>query len=113
MSPTTPISGGMLPLTETPVREQGRAATGKRLAGLEQACKDFEALFINQMMQEMRKTVPQDGLINGGQAEQIYTGMLDAELSRSISNQRSMGLSSMLYRQLAGLMSAGESDDPK
>ncbi len=68
---------------------------------LQAACKGFESLFINQMMQQMRKTVPQDGLFNGGRAEKIYTEMLDSEMAQSISNRGGMGLAAMLYRQLA------------
>jgi len=80
---------------------------------LEQACKDFESLFINQMMQQMRKTVPQDGLFNGGRAEKIYTEMLDSEMAKSIANQRGMGLASILYRQLSTLAADEKPEDPK
>ncbi len=70
---------------------------------LEKACKDFESIFIDHMMREMRKTIPQDGLLDGGQAEQLYTGMLDTEMAKSISSQGGMGLASVLYRQLSTL----------
>ena len=68
---------------------------------LDQACRDFESVFINYMLQQMRRTIPQDGLFNGGQAEQIYTSMLDNETAKSISNQRGLGLAALLRHQLS------------
>jgi len=91
------------------VKKQGRGETDK----LEQACKDFESLFVAQMMQQMRKTVPQDGLFNGGRAEKIYTEMLDSEMAKSISNQRGVGLAAMMYRQLSALAAEENSGESK
>lgn len=80
---------------------------------LEQACNDFESLFVNQMLKQMRKTVPQEGLFNGGRAEKIYTEMLDSEMAESISNQRGLGLAAMMYRQMAALASEENSGESK
>lgn len=79
---------------------------------LRSACRDFESIFIQQMMQQMRRTVPQDGLFNGGQAEQMYTSMLDGELSKSFAQQRGLGLSDVLYRQLSALQYGEKDNDP-
>jgi peptidoglycan hydrolase FlgJ len=68
--------------------------------GLEQTCRDFESIFIHHMLQQMRRTVPRNDLFGGGKAEEMMTGMMDAELSKSIAQQRSLGLASILYRQL-------------
>jgi len=65
-----------------------------------QACKDFEAIFVNQLLQEMRKTVPKDGLIPTSQEEEIFTGMFDEEVSKQISQSGRMGLAEMMYEQL-------------
>jgi Rod binding domain-containing protein len=68
---------------------------------LEQACRDFESIFIHFMLQQMRRTVPHNDLFNGGRAEEMMTTMMDGELSKSIAQQRSIGLASILYRQLS------------
>jgi peptidoglycan hydrolase FlgJ len=69
----------------------------KELKRLEAACNDFESLFTYQLMKEMRKTVKKTGLVQGGQAEEIFADMLDQERSRSLS----LGMGSMLFRQLS------------
>jgi Rod binding domain-containing protein len=48
----------------------------------------------------MRRTVPQDGLLGGGQAEKMYTSMMDSEVAKQISRQRGLGLAPMMYQQM-------------
>lgn len=79
---------------------------------LRKACSDFESIFMQQVLQQMRRTVPQDGLLNGGQAEQVYTSMLDGEMAKTFSEGRGLGLSEVLYRQLSTLHQVGEESDP-
>jgi flagellar protein FlgJ len=70
---------------------------------LERACDDFEALFVKYMMQQMRKTIPKDGLFGQSQAENIYTGMLDDEVAKSVSHGRGLGLAKAMYEQMAAM----------
>ena len=72
---------------------------------LEKACDDFEALFVKYMMQQMRKTIPKDGLFGQSQADKIYTGMLDDEVAKSVSRGRGLGLAKAMYEQMAALQS--------
>lgn len=74
-----------------------------RKAKLEQACRDFESLFVHQMMKQMRRTVPQDGLFSGGSAEKMVASMLDGEIAKTVSEQRGIGLAPALIRQLVEL----------
>ncbi|MCJ8501282.1 rod-binding protein [Desulfatitalea alkaliphila] len=73
-------------------------------AQLERTCQDFEALFIQHMMQQMRRTVPEGDLFGGGRAEEMYTAMLDSEMAQSIARHRGMGLAAVLFRQLKDRM---------
>lgn len=75
---------------------------------IEKACRDFESLFIQHMLKQMRQTVPQNGLFSGGSAEQFYTSMLDGEVAKTISNQRGIGLAPALIRQLVDMDHAGK-----
>ena len=64
---------------------------------LKKACKDFESIFMHQMLKEMRKTVNKTGMIHGGQAEEIFSDMLDQERAKSMS----IGIGDMLFLQLS------------
>lgn len=67
---------------------------------LKEACDSFEALFTQQMLKQMRATVPKDGMFGGGSAEQIYTEMLDAELSKEMTATGGMGISRLLFEHM-------------
>ena len=90
-------------LTETGVIGQaaaGRAVRAAEAVDIRKAAADFESVFINQMFQAMRKTVPQVGLFGQDSAGQTFREMLDQEWSKSIAESGGMGLGEMLYRQL-------------
>ncbi|HNX76043.1 MAG TPA: rod-binding protein [Candidatus Rifleibacterium sp.] len=72
-------------------------AKKKELEKLKQACNDFESIFMNQMLKEMRKTVKKTGLVHGGQAEEIFSDMLDEERSKTMQ----IGIGDVLFSQLS------------
>jgi flagellar protein FlgJ len=73
----------------------------------------MEALFLNYMLKEMRATVEKSGLISGGQAEEIFTSLLDVEISKKMAARGGIGLSSLLMQQLGGKGSrSGGGDTP-
>ena len=75
---------------------------------LQAACTEMESLFINYLIQEMRATIDKSGFISGGRAEEIFTSMLDVELSRKISAAGGIGLSAILLEQLSPLTARQE-----
>jgi peptidoglycan hydrolase FlgJ len=85
------------------LRSIQKSSEKQKPEALRKVCQDFESIFISQMMQQMRQTVPKDGLFSGGQAEEIYTSMMDSEMAKTISQERGMGLADVLYRQLSAL----------
>lgn len=68
---------------------------------LKKVSQEFESFLIYYMLKEMRKTVPQNSLLNGGRAEEIFQGMLDEQLSLQMSKAGGIGLAPMLYQQLS------------
>ena len=81
----------------------GNPASGKTKPQLQAVCTEMESLFINYLIQEMRATIDKSGFISGGRAEEIFTSMLDVELSRKASSAGGIGLSSILMEQLGRL----------
>ncbi len=64
------------------------------------ACCKFEAIFLQQMMEAMRKTVPESELSPRSYANSMYDGMMDQAISESGSKQAPLGLAMNMYRQL-------------
>ncbi|MEC8930012.1 MAG: rod-binding protein, partial [Candidatus Latescibacterota bacterium] len=55
---------------------RGQSADEQRQA-LREASRQFEAVFLNQMLKAMRETVGDGGLIEKSQGEEVFQGMLD------------------------------------
>jgi flagellar protein FlgJ len=65
-----------------------------------EAAKAFEAVFLNEIMKSMRKTLPEDGILNGGFANSTFNSMLDQEYAQIASRSGQVGLADMLALQL-------------
>ncbi|HHW60966.1 MAG TPA: hypothetical protein GX404_03575 [Syntrophomonadaceae bacterium] len=68
---------------------------------LMEACLDLESVFINQVFDNMRKTIPEGGLWEKSFAMSTYESMLFEEYSNQISRTSSIGIAELLYKQLA------------
>ena len=62
--------------------------------------KQFEGLFINQMVSAMRKTVVKGGLVPESNAERVYQSMLDNQYVEKMADTEQLGLSQMIYDHL-------------
>lgn len=89
-------------LTSSMNRMKNNSISDAENAKLKEACKDFESLFIKQMLDTMRKTVQKGELLNGGQAEEIFEDMLYDEYASAMADSGDFGISKMMYSELAG-----------
>ncbi len=67
---------------------------------LKDVAQQFEAIFIQQMYAEMRKTVPDDGLIQRSNADEIYAQMQDREAAEITAQRGGIGLADLMMEQL-------------
>ncbi len=80
-----------------------RLATDKELAEAKAAAEGMEALFIDYLMQQMRKTVPKDAdnpFSLNNSATEIYQGMLDSAYAEKAAANNGMGLAKTLVEHL-------------
>lgn len=74
--------------------------SGPENAQLRHVSRQYEALFLNQLIGAMRKTVAKGGLIPEGQGEKVYQSMLDTEYAQRMADSEQMGLSKVIYEHL-------------
>ena len=88
---------------------KGHGTVEEQRTALRQAARQFEAVFINQMISAMRKTVGEGGLIDKSNGQNIFEGMLDEEWSKKLANKSGPNsLSEILYRQLSARLGLDE-----
>ncbi len=71
-----------------------------KLKELRSSCREFEAIYINEMYKSMRKTVPDSGLFEKDMADTLYQEMLDMEMARETAAGDGMGIGKAMYEQL-------------
>ena len=94
-----------LPFSEASVRARlelrgmpdAKSAEGVRL---EQVMRDFESLLVEQMLKEMRNTVPDSPLFGQNRAREIFNELLDGEYARSMENRGGIGLADYMLVRL-------------
>lgn len=84
------------------LKQQAKTAPGDALS---KAAGQFEALFVQQLLKQMRESLPQDGPL-GSDSTKTYTAMYDQQIAQQISN-RGIGLRAMIEKQLALRMQDG------
>lgn len=68
---------------------------------LKAAAEQFESLFIQQLLTQMRKTVPKSDLFGNRNAENLFESMYDEQLSIEMARAGGMGLAAVIYQQMA------------
>jgi flagellar protein FlgJ len=81
------------PTGTNPANSNIASGTAAERAKAEKVAADFESLFIDMMLQSMRKTAIADDQSN---AQSIYTSMLDSEYAKQMSSSNSFGIKGML-----------------
>ena len=68
---------------------------------LKKVCEDFEAIFIKQLLEEMRKTLSNGGLMGKSIRAQIYQDIIDEQIALKMAHAGGIGIGEKLYRALA------------
>jgi flagellar protein FlgJ len=81
-------------------KPQVALAAAKDPAAATKAAKDFEAVFINQILGAMFESIPTDGPFGGGPGEGIFRSMMIDQYSKTIAAQGGFGLADAVKREL-------------
>ncbi len=79
--------------------------------GIRKAARSFESFFLSKMLESMRRTVPKEGLVGRGFADDVYTGFLDQALAEEMSAAGGIGLGETLARQFGAEKAYGVSSE--
>ena len=105
-APVTPFLGTAPALPKTP-------APGAGPADLETIAKDFESIFVFQMLDAMYAGLPTDGAFGGGQGEQMFRSLMNEEIAKSISASGGFGIAQAVHRELLTLQEMHNGNPPR
>ena len=66
------------------------------------ACADFEALLLQQILEAARKNTLKGGLFDDSFATDMFKSMRNEEMAKGIAHSGGIGLGEALYRHLSG-----------
>ena len=89
----------------------GPVGPGEDRARLRQAAQEFEGLFLAQLFREMRASVPNEGLVDAGSGQELFTGMFDDAVAQEAARRSVRGLGEALFRQLAARLDGSGGPD--
>jgi len=78
------------------------ASPGKKPVdkNLMKVCLEMESIFVGKMLKEMRDSVPKQGFLDGGFAEEVFEDMLYDQYAIKLSETSNLGLAKNLYDEL-------------
>jgi peptidoglycan hydrolase FlgJ len=75
----------------------------KDAAAADKAAKEFEAVFIGQMVSAMFEGVKSDGPFGGGYGETVFRSLMIEQYSKTIAEQGGFGLADQVKREILRL----------
>jgi flagellar protein FlgJ len=80
---------------------QSNTLSSGEMDKLKEACNDFEAIFIKQMLDSMKKTINYSDLSKRNMGEEIFDDMLYDEYAKKMSGTAGLGIGNMMFQQLS------------
>jgi flagellar protein FlgJ len=64
--------------------------------------KEMETQFVKMMVDEMKKNIHKTGFIHGGQAEEMFSSMLNEQYAEQMTENSDFGIAQSIYNQITG-----------
>ena len=84
--------------TQTPLAAKPQATP--MAARAEKAAKDYESVFISQMLGAMFSGIKSDGITGGGQGEEMFRSLMVDQFSKSIVQRGGFGIADHMKAEL-------------
>ena len=93
------------PLTLNPALLDKKAAPDINMAKIDETARDFEAMFMTEMLRPMFEGLKVDETFGGGKGEEIFQGMMLDEYGKNMALQGSLGIADLVREQLIEMQS--------
>ena len=86
-----------------PVASITQPKKGASMDEIKKAAKDFEAVFVSEMMKPAFETVEVDKNFGGGQSEEMYKSLLVNEYGKKVAERGGIGLAPHIEKEMLKL----------
>ena len=97
------------PLPLNPALLSGPAANtpvpSKKMEQIEQTAKEFEAMFLSEMLKPIFESVPVNETFGGGKTEEIFGGFLRDEYGKMMAGTSGIGIADLVKEELIEMQS--------
>lgn len=73
-----------------------------------QSAEDFEAMFISQMLSQMKMGVDPDSAFGGGRGEEAFQSVLNDKYGEAVSQMGGIGIADAIYKEILKLQEGTE-----
>tara|TARA_B100001778_G_C18241264_1_gene473559 strand:+ start:216 stop:578 length:363 start_codon:yes stop_codon:yes gene_type:complete len=80
--------------------DPARVLDSSTLKRIDESAKEFEAIFISEMIKPMFEGLETDGMFGGGQGEEIFRNLMFQEFGNNIANNNGVGIADHVKEQL-------------
>ncbi len=91
-------------ITPTAIPAQGqhgiKTLSPEKMAQIDKTAKDFEAVFLSEMLKPMVETVEVSDDFGGGRGEEVFRGMMVQEYGKIMANKGGIGLADHVKAQM-------------
>jgi len=91
------ISGATFLARQGAVAQPAQTADASKAAS---AARDYESVFIAQLLGSMFSGIKTDGMFGGGQGEEMFRSMMIDQYAKGIANQGGFGLAAHMQAEL-------------
>ncbi|NCO02785.1 MAG: flagellar biosynthesis protein FlgJ [Alphaproteobacteria bacterium] len=82
-----------------------KALSDKELARIDETAKDFEAMFVSEMMKPMFEGIKPDERFGGGKTEEVFKGVLLQEYGKLMAETGTLGIAESVKAELIRMQS--------
>lgn len=87
-----------------------KAKEARQLEKIEEAAREFEAVFVAEMMKPMFEGIETDGMFGGGHAEEIFRSLMLQEYGNMISQNGQLGIAEHVKAELIRIQESANNE---
>ncbi|HBR69377.1 MAG TPA: flagellar biosynthesis protein FlgJ [Rhodospirillaceae bacterium] len=80
----------------------------KDLKKIEESAKEFEAVFLSEMVKPMFEGLETEGMFGGGKGEEVFRGLLIQEYGKMLSETGRIGIADSVKEELIRIQAAAK-----